>query len=184
MSHETGRKKMSSPASTDKASPPRSRQKPGSACEECRRRKLRCDRRQPQCGFCSESGAVCTVTSSCPPRGPRRGHLKVLQARIGIVAPSFPQHIPFREGRLTGRRADVGVLRQRRSRDVSFNSRMVIDASILPTRPSWMKSQSKTKPTCHVAFLAPTLRPVRKIYSRARRRTIHPSACRRLAFRI
>ncbi|KAA6409142.1 MAG: transcriptional regulatory [Lasallia pustulata] len=76
---------MSSLTSSDKASPPQSRQKPGSACEECRRRKLRCDRQQPRCRFCSESSVVCTFTSSRPPRGPKKGHLKVLQARIAAL---------------------------------------------------------------------------------------------------
>ena len=164
MPHETSREEMSSPTSADKPSPPRSRQKPGSACEECRRRKLRCDRRQPQCGFCAESGVVCTVTSSRPPRGPRRGHLKVLQARIGISFPLSPPLSP--EEKLTGCRANVKIFRQRRSRDVSFNSRMVKDWSILPTRPRWMGSQSKTKTTCRMAYLAPTLTPVRKIHLR------------------
>lgn len=63
--------------------PPRSRQRPGAACDECRRRKLRCDREQPKCGVCAESGVVCQTTAVGPPRGPKRGHLKVLQTRIG-----------------------------------------------------------------------------------------------------
>lgn len=60
-----------------------SRQRPGSACEECRRRKLRCDR-QPQCGNCVEAGVVCTTTTVRPARGPKKGHLKALKGRIGI----------------------------------------------------------------------------------------------------
>jgi hypothetical protein len=59
-----------------------SRQRPGSACEECRRRKLRCDR-QPQCGNCVEAGVVCTTTTVRPARGPKKGHLKALKGRIG-----------------------------------------------------------------------------------------------------
>ncbi|QKX55293.1 uncharacterized protein TRUGW13939_02385 [Talaromyces rugulosus] len=58
-----------------------SRQRPGSACEECRRRKLRCDR-QPQCGNCIESGVVCTTTTVRPARGPKKGHLKALKATL------------------------------------------------------------------------------------------------------
>ncbi|KAJ5361604.1 hypothetical protein N7541_002448 [Penicillium brevicompactum] len=53
----------------------------GLACEECRRRKLRCDRRQPSCGLCETSGVECQITAR-PPRGPKRGYLKVLQNRI------------------------------------------------------------------------------------------------------
>ncbi|OKL58352.1 hypothetical protein UA08_06013 [Talaromyces atroroseus] len=61
-----------------------SRQRPGSACEECRRRKLRCDR-QPQCGNCVEAGVVCTTTTVRPARGPKKGHLKALKGRIATL---------------------------------------------------------------------------------------------------
>ncbi|KAI3338235.1 fungal-specific transcription factor domain-containing protein [Ustulina deusta] len=40
-----------------------SRQLPGHACEECRRKKLRCDRQRPQCGACASSGRVCKVSN-------------------------------------------------------------------------------------------------------------------------
>ncbi|EED13248.1 conserved hypothetical protein [Talaromyces stipitatus ATCC 10500] len=61
-----------------------SRQRPGSACEECRRRKLRCDR-QPQCGNCIDAGVVCTTTTVRPARGPKKGHLKALKGRIATL---------------------------------------------------------------------------------------------------
>lgn len=71
------------PSNTDVDPPPQwPRQKPGVACEECRRRKLRCDRRRPQCGNCQSSGVACLVTTRSP-RGPKQGYLKSLQARIG-----------------------------------------------------------------------------------------------------
>ncbi|XXH04515.1 hypothetical protein Hte_010931 [Hypoxylon texense] len=55
------------------------------ACEECRRRKVRCDRQQPSCGLCLSSGVQCQVTTPRPPRGPKRGYLKALQARIATL---------------------------------------------------------------------------------------------------
>ncbi|CBF86054.1 hypothetical protein AN2036.2 [Aspergillus nidulans FGSC A4] len=58
------------------------RQQPGIACEECRRRRIRCDRIRPQCTACATSGVECIVRDSCPPRGPRKGYLKTLQKRI------------------------------------------------------------------------------------------------------
>ncbi|KKK16048.1 hypothetical protein AOCH_005158 [Aspergillus ochraceoroseus] len=64
-------------------SAPRPRQKPGSACEECRRRKLRCDRERPQCKVCAESGVECHITTYRPPRGPKPGHIKDLESRVG-----------------------------------------------------------------------------------------------------
>lgn len=59
----------------------RGRHRPGSACDECRRRKLRCDGQQPQCGVCQESGVVCEVTQRGA-RGPKKGYLKALRNRV------------------------------------------------------------------------------------------------------
>ncbi|RYP02757.1 hypothetical protein DL764_005631 [Monosporascus ibericus] len=74
---------MSSPA--DPQPRPQTRQRPGGACEECRGRKLRCDRQQPQCGLCAAAGVVCHVTTNRAPRGPKRGYLKAMQARIAAL---------------------------------------------------------------------------------------------------
>lgn len=59
----------------------RGRQRPGPACDECRRRKLRCDGQQPQCGTCQETDIVCEVTPRGT-RGPKKGHLKALKSRV------------------------------------------------------------------------------------------------------
>lgn len=64
----------------------RPRQSPGAACEECRRRKLRCDRKTPQCGVCAASGIVCHFSPSRTERGPRKGNLQHLQQRIGMLS--------------------------------------------------------------------------------------------------
>ncbi|PWY94532.1 hypothetical protein BO94DRAFT_484649 [Aspergillus sclerotioniger CBS 115572] len=58
------------------------RQQPGLACEECRRKRIRCDRGTPQCMACATAGVNCVVRDSCPPRGPKKGYLKTLQKRI------------------------------------------------------------------------------------------------------
>ncbi|KAK1765988.1 pyrimidine pathway regulatory protein 1 [Phialemonium atrogriseum] len=60
----------------------RSRQQPGSACEECRKRKLRCDRQVPRCATCVEAGITCEVNPHRQPRGPKKGDLKALRSRI------------------------------------------------------------------------------------------------------
>jgi hypothetical protein len=60
-----------------------SRQRPGSACEECRRRKVRCDRQRPQCQVCYEGGLDCKISTTRLPRGPRKGQLRTLRTRIG-----------------------------------------------------------------------------------------------------
>lgn len=58
------------------------RQAQGLACNECRARKLRCDRVRPTCGTCESLGVTCTPNSVRQPRGPRKGYLKTLQSRI------------------------------------------------------------------------------------------------------
>lgn len=61
----------------------RGRQRPGSACEECRRRKLRCDGQSSQCGVCRETGVECIISTNRP-RGPKKGYLKALKDRVGM----------------------------------------------------------------------------------------------------
>ncbi|KNG85002.1 hypothetical protein ANOM_007809 [Aspergillus nomiae NRRL 13137] len=66
-------------------SAPRQRQRTGRACEECRRRKLRCDGQQPRCGVCVESGVPCEVNSQRALRGPKKGYLKALRNRVALL---------------------------------------------------------------------------------------------------
>ena len=67
---------------TTMATSPKPHNRAGHACEQCRRRKLRCDRSQPKCGLCEASNLECEITAR-PPRGPKRGYLKVLEDRVG-----------------------------------------------------------------------------------------------------
>ncbi|KAK7973488.1 hypothetical protein PG988_007622 [Apiospora saccharicola] len=41
------------------------------------------DRRTPSCRSCLETGVVCVMPTTCPPRGPKKGHLRSLRERIG-----------------------------------------------------------------------------------------------------
>ncbi|KAJ5278608.1 hypothetical protein N7478_003980 [Penicillium angulare] len=61
------------------------RQQPGLACEECRRRKARCDRVRPQCGICTDSGRQCVYVDKRSPRGPKKGQLKELRSRMAVI---------------------------------------------------------------------------------------------------
>ncbi|KAF7591020.1 hypothetical protein BBP40_002038 [Aspergillus hancockii] len=67
------------------STPTISRQRPGSACEECRRRKVRCDRGRPQCQVCFETGIECKISTTRLPRGPRKGQLRTLRTRIAAL---------------------------------------------------------------------------------------------------
>ncbi|PWY85833.1 hypothetical protein BO94DRAFT_453014, partial [Aspergillus sclerotioniger CBS 115572] len=59
----------------------RGRQHIKAACDECRRRKLRCDGQQPLCGGCQDSGSICEITQRGT-RGPRKGYIKALKNRV------------------------------------------------------------------------------------------------------
>nr|QNC49738.1 Hfaza1G [Hypoxylon fragiforme] len=58
------------------------RQQPGYACEECRKKKLRCDRQRPQCGACANAQVPCEVNDRRVPRGPKKGSIGALRSRI------------------------------------------------------------------------------------------------------
>lgn len=61
------------------------RQRPGAACEECRRRKLKCDGAEPRCSVCAGFGVDCVVVGERAARGPKKGYLKALRNRVGTV---------------------------------------------------------------------------------------------------
>lgn len=68
----------------------------GVKCEECRRKRIRCDRGTPQCSSCVVFGAKCVVRDTHLPRGPKKGYLKTLQKKIGGLAPDiFYFNYPF-----------------------------------------------------------------------------------------
>ncbi|KAL6801240.1 hypothetical protein GGI42DRAFT_360743 [Trichoderma sp. SZMC 28013] len=58
------------------------RQQAGFACENCRRRKARCDRIRPECSLCAEMGVACVVIEQRPQRGPKKGQLDEMRTRI------------------------------------------------------------------------------------------------------
>ncbi|KAL9619496.1 MAG: hypothetical protein Q9160_005859 [Pyrenula sp. 1 TL-2023] len=71
------------------------RQQPGFACEECRRRKARCDRARPKCGYCMETDSVCVVINKKPPRGPKKGHLNALRTQIESLRWQLNQQLGY-----------------------------------------------------------------------------------------
>lgn len=55
------------------------------ACTICRKRKLRCDGNKPSCGTCSRLGHDCAYDEVRKKSGPKRGYVKLLEARLGIT---------------------------------------------------------------------------------------------------
>ncbi|KAL4767851.1 hypothetical protein BDW60DRAFT_220182 [Aspergillus nidulans var. acristatus] len=68
------------------------RQQNAIACEECHARKLRCDMGEPQCTSCSNLNIPCIVNTARRPRGPRKGHVKILKARISTLERQLNEH--------------------------------------------------------------------------------------------
>ncbi|KXT00043.1 hypothetical protein AC578_4864 [Pseudocercospora eumusae] len=62
-----------------------SRQQAGAACEQCRERKLRCERGVTTCKHCKERGVECRRPSAGQPRGPKKGQVRMLQSRISLL---------------------------------------------------------------------------------------------------
>ncbi|RDW76678.1 Asperfuranone cluster transcription factor afoA [Aspergillus mulundensis] len=63
----------------------RGRQQPGFACEECRRRKARCDRVRPKCGFCTENELQCVFVDKRQQRGPVKGQINSMQSQLATL---------------------------------------------------------------------------------------------------
>lgn len=59
------------------------RQGPGLARVGYRNKKVKCEGKQPKCGSCAMLDVECVRSTTNLPRGPRKGHLKVLQSRLG-----------------------------------------------------------------------------------------------------
>jgi hypothetical protein len=53
---------MSEPPSTTSGPPPRKRRRPALSCEQCRKRKIKCDRLYP-CDHCIQSKTICNYSS-------------------------------------------------------------------------------------------------------------------------
>ena len=55
------------------------------ACILCRKRKLKCDGNKPSCGTCSRLGHNCEYSEERKKSGPKRGYVKLLEARLKQV---------------------------------------------------------------------------------------------------
>lgn len=55
------------------------------ACILCRKRKLKCDGNKPSCSTCSRLGHTCEYSEERKKSGPKRGYVKLLEARLKQV---------------------------------------------------------------------------------------------------
>ncbi|KAF4454869.1 fungal specific transcription factor domain [Fusarium albosuccineum] len=56
-----------------------------SACEQCRRRKSKCDRIRPLCGSCVRANTTCVFVDERPKRGPKKGQLQALKSKVASL---------------------------------------------------------------------------------------------------
>ena len=95
--------------------PPRKRSKVSRACDECRRKKIKCDAQsevsdQP-CSNCRRSSAPCLFSRVPQKRGPSKGYIKELADRINTI-----------EGKLTGAAAPDPLDRRRTTPAETFGT--------------------------------------------------------------
>lgn len=86
------------------SSRPSKRQRICRACDQCRRRKSKCDGAQPVCGICRSAGRTCTYEAGGGRRGLPSGYVRKLETALGLVF----INIPNSEGILRGLLAECG----------------------------------------------------------------------------
>ncbi|CAO3625769.1 unnamed protein product [Mucor hiemalis] len=58
------------------------RQRVSKACEQCRRKKVKCDGSSPFCNNCSSLGLPCHYKESTKKRGPPKGYIEAIEGRL------------------------------------------------------------------------------------------------------
>ncbi|KAK3492811.1 uncharacterized protein B0T23DRAFT_150300 [Neurospora hispaniola] len=148
-------------AAVQDSTPPRKRSKVSRACDECRRKKIKCDAQsevsdQP-CSNCRRSSAPCLFSRVPQKRGPSKGYIKELADRINTI-----------EGKLTGAAVPDPLDRRRTTPAEAFGSPIPGDDG--RKRPySSISSETFTPPAAHErlagwgseANRAPEHRPIR-----------------------
>ncbi|OIW24817.1 hypothetical protein CONLIGDRAFT_69375 [Coniochaeta ligniaria NRRL 30616] len=103
----------------DSSIPPRKRSKVSRACDECRRKKIKCDAQSDggdePCSNCRRSSSPCLFSRIPQKRGPSKGYIKELADRINSI-----------EGKLGGG-ADLLESVSRRESAEAFSSPLPID---------------------------------------------------------
>ncbi|KAF9887211.1 hypothetical protein FE257_010465 [Aspergillus nanangensis] len=73
--------------------PPAKRLRIAQACDQCRKRKSKCDGEQPICSICRSGGRNCTYSNTTARRGLQPGYVRALESIIGLMM----KHVPGSE---------------------------------------------------------------------------------------
>ncbi|OJI80927.1 hypothetical protein ASPTUDRAFT_192866 [Aspergillus tubingensis CBS 134.48] len=68
------------------------RQRIARACDQCRRRKSKCDGDQPVCAICHSAGRTCTYENISRHRGLQSGYVRSLEVALGLFLERFPRN--------------------------------------------------------------------------------------------
>ncbi|KAI2635662.1 fungal-specific transcription factor domain protein [Hypomontagnella submonticulosa] len=117
------------------------RQQPGYACEECRKKKLRCDRQRPQCGACANAQIPCEVNDRRVPRGPKKGSIGALRSRIVAL-----------ERRLSTSQLDDGLTADGHELGLASGSPVKENVSTQFPLPDWDISQQEQQQNCSLSL--------------------------------
>lgn len=79
------------------------------ACDYCRKRKIKCDRKKPSCGHCAQSGRICTSNDVLRKRGPPSKKERAMMNNAGIV---FRSKQSFSKGRKEAQTQSSGAAAQ------------------------------------------------------------------------
>ncbi|KAE8312879.1 hypothetical protein BDV41DRAFT_564798 [Aspergillus transmontanensis] len=79
---------------------PNKRQRISRACDQCRRRKSKCDGEQPECAICRHASRRCTYQDNGRRRGLQTGYVKSLETILGIVFQQIPDSESLVQGLL------------------------------------------------------------------------------------
>lgn len=66
------------------------RQRINQACDQCRKRKSKCDGEQPSCATCRSLGKFCTYGTPAKKRGLPTGYVRGVEALLGLFQKSLP----------------------------------------------------------------------------------------------
>ncbi|RHZ63470.1 uncharacterized protein CDV56_109219 [Aspergillus thermomutatus] len=91
------------------SSRPFKRQRICRACDQCRRRKSKCDGTQPVCEICRSAGRTCTYEAGGGRRGLPSGYVRGLETALGLIF----KNIPNSENILRGLLAECGAAKAR-----------------------------------------------------------------------
>ncbi|KAJ5928625.1 hypothetical protein N7466_007581 [Penicillium verhagenii] len=75
------------------------------ACDQCRRRKSKCDGEQPVCSICSHANRTCTYETGGGRRGLPSGYVRSLEIFMGLML----RHVPSSETTMHGLLRDLRV---------------------------------------------------------------------------